>query len=103
MKISAYLINTSRGGLCDEAALIRALQEGWIRGAGLDVFETEPVGPDNPLLQMKNVVLTPHIASASDVSNRERRSEAAGEVLRVLMGGRPREAAVVNRELLARG
>lgn len=103
MKPSALLINTSRGGVCDEAALVRALQEGWIRGAGLDVLEVEPVSLDNPLLKMANVVLTPHIASASDVSNRERRSEAAGEVLRVLSGGRPREAAVVNRELFARG
>ena len=103
MRPSALLVNTSRGAVCDEAALIRALQEGWIRGAGLDVLEVEPVSPDNPLLKMASVILTPHIASASDVSNRERRSEAAGEVLRVLSGGRPREEAVVNRELLSRG
>ena len=103
MKPSALLVNTSRGGVCDEVALIRALQEGWIRGAGLDVLETEPVRPDSPLLKMPNVVLTPHVASTSDVSNRERKAEAAGEVLRVLSGGRPREAAVVNRELLSRG
>jgi phosphoglycerate dehydrogenase-like enzyme len=102
MKASSLLINTSRGPVCDEAAVIRALREGWIRGAGLDVFEVEPVSPDNPLLTMDNVVLTPHIASASDVSNRDRRTEAAGEVLRVLAGGRPRESAVVNRELFAR-
>jgi phosphoglycerate dehydrogenase-like enzyme len=102
MRPSALFLNTSRGAVCDEGALIRALEAGWIRGAGLDVFEVEPVGLDNPLLKMRNVVLTPHTASVSDVSNRERRAEAAREVLRVLSGGRPREAAVVNRELFGR-
>jgi len=102
MQPSAILVNTARGAVVDEPALIRALQEGWIRGAGLDVFEKEPVDADNPLLKMSNVVVTPHIASASDVSNVERRREAAGEVLRVLSGGLPRPEAVVNKELFAR-
>ncbi len=60
MKPSAYLINTSRGPVVDEPALIDALQCGRIRGAGLDVFEQEPVDPDNPLLKMGNVVVAPH-------------------------------------------
>jgi D-3-phosphoglycerate dehydrogenase len=60
MKSTAYLISTSRGSVVDEAALIQALQQGWIRGAGLDVFEQEPVDPDNPLLKMDNVVVSPH-------------------------------------------
>ena len=60
MKPSAYFINTARGRIVDEPALIRALNEGWIRGAGLDVFEQEPVDPDNPLLMMTNVVVSPH-------------------------------------------
>ncbi|MFC1966817.1 2-hydroxyacid dehydrogenase, partial [Chloroflexota bacterium] len=60
MKPSAILVNTSRGGVVDEAALIRALQEKKIAGAGLDVFEQEVTGPDNPLLSMANVVPTPH-------------------------------------------
>ena len=60
MKPTAYLINTSRGSIVDEAALIEALRQGTIRGAGLDVFEQEPVDPDNPLLEMDNVVVSPH-------------------------------------------
>ena len=65
MKPTAVVINTSRGPVVDEAALIEALQEGRIAGAGLDVFEQEPVDPANPLLQMDNVVVTPHIAGTT--------------------------------------
>ena len=66
MKQSAIFINTSRGRLVDEAALIRALEGGEIAGAGLDVFETEPMtDPENPLLRMENTVLTPHIATGT--------------------------------------
>ncbi len=60
MKRSAILINTGRGGTIDEPVLIRALQEGWIAGAGLDVFETEPLPQDSPLWGMENVILTAH-------------------------------------------
>ena len=67
MKQSAVLINTSRGPVVDEPVLIRALTEGWIAAAGLDVFEQEPIDPDNPLLKLDNVVVTPHIGSASDI------------------------------------
>jgi len=65
MKPTAILINTSRGPVVDEAALIRALQEGWIATAALDVFEQEPPAADNPLLKMEHVVVTPHSASQS--------------------------------------
>lgn len=62
MKPSAYLVNISRGGIVDETALIRALREGWIAGAGLDVFETEPLAEDSPLWDFDNVILSPHVA-----------------------------------------
>jgi len=68
MRPSAILVNTSRGPVVDEPALIRALQEGWIAAAGLDVFEQEPADPDNPLFKMENVVVTPHVAGGSDES-----------------------------------
>ncbi len=65
MKKTAYIINTARGKVIDTQALVKALEEGWIAGAGLDVFEQEPLPPDNPLTKFKNVVLAPHIASAT--------------------------------------
>jgi glycerate dehydrogenase len=68
MKPTAILINTSRGGLVDEAALVRALKEGWIAGAGFDVLSTEPPKQGNPLLELRmpNFILTPHVAWASE-------------------------------------
>ena len=65
LKENAIVINTSRGTVIDEAALVRALDQGRIAGAGLDVFEKEPFQPDNPLAAMPNVVLTPHIAAGT--------------------------------------
>lgn len=65
MKKTAYLINNARGPIVDEKALYKALKEGWIAGAALDVFEQEPTPMDNPLLKLDNVVVAPHISSAS--------------------------------------
>jgi D-3-phosphoglycerate dehydrogenase len=99
MKPTAYFINTGRGPTHVEADLIRALQEKKLAGAGLDVMEIEPTEPGNPLHQMDNVVLTPHTASVSDVSNVERRRRVGQEIAAVLQGRVPR--SVVNKEVLA--
>ena len=62
MKPTGYLINVSRGGIIDEALLVRALEEGWIAGAGLDVFAQEPLSADSPLRHMRNVIFSPHVS-----------------------------------------
>ena len=89
MRRTAYLINTSRGPVVDEAALIKALREGWLQGAGLDVLEKEPPDPDNPLLQMDNVVITPHTAHYSDASLRVRPRRYGAEIAAVLDHRKP--------------
>jgi D-3-phosphoglycerate dehydrogenase / 2-oxoglutarate reductase len=98
MRPTAYFINTGRGPTHVEADLIRALNEKRMAGAGLDVMEREPTLPDNPLHQMDNVVLTPHTASVSDVSDVERRRRVGQEIAAVLQGRMPRN--VVNRDVL---
>ena len=97
MKPNAYLIDTSRGPVADETALIRALQENWIAGAGLDVFEEEPLPTDSPLVELDNVVLTPHSAGYSDSSRPKGRTRAAQEAVRVLKGYCPEN--LVNPEV----
>jgi glyoxylate reductase len=93
MKNTAYLINTARGFLVNEQHLIEALRRKWIAGAGLDVFEKEPPSPNNPLLKMKNVVLLPHLGSAT-LSTRTKMAEiAAKNLLNVLSGKSPIYAA----------
>jgi len=98
MKKTSLFVNTGRGSTVDEAALIKALQEGWIAGAGLDVLETEPVGHNNPLLGMDNVTLTAHVASASDRFDKARRRRVGAELSLVLSGKWPR--ACVNPTVL---
>lgn len=88
MKPSAVLINTSRGPVVDEPALIEALREGLIAGAGLDVFEKEPVDLDNPLLKMENVVVTPHRAGTT-WNTWFRRAEFAYQNIKRVWEGNP--------------
>ncbi len=86
MKPTAYFINCSRGPTVDEAALIRALRNGEIAGAGLDVFEQEPVDPDNPLLKMDNVSVTNHYASYSEVAWERANTQLGEEAIRIADG-----------------
>lgn len=86
MKQGAILVNTSRGEVVDEAALIEALQDGRLAGAGLDVFQKEPPAPDNPLLAMDNVVLTPHVASGTLDALRAKSVAYAENMRRILAG-----------------
>ena len=92
MKSSALFINNGRGPTVDEAALVRALQQGEIAGAALDVFEVEPTKTDNPLLHMDNVTCTPHIASATARMAPETRRRLGRELATVLQGLWPRSA-----------
>lgn len=99
MKSSAVIINTARGPIIDERALIAALQNGTIAGAGLDVMEVEPLAADSPLMKMDNVVLSAHIAGTS-VQGHHRMRVRAGEVaVQVAGGGLPQRHLVVNKGL----
>ncbi len=90
MKRDAILINVSRGGLIDEAALYRALSAGHLFGAGLDVFEVEPPPADHPLLQLDNVVATPHAAGGTRETQERSALQVAQQVIEVLQGSPPR-------------
>ena len=100
MKPTAYFVNTARGKTVDEAALVRALQEGWIAGAGLDVFEVEPVPADSPLRALENVLLAPHLAGTSVASAVKNRQHAIDQVEEALRDGKP--SALVNKSVRPR-
>ena len=93
MKPSSILINLARGAVVDTEALYKALLKGAIAGAGLDVFDPEPVPPDHPILGLDNVVVLPHIGSASNRSRREMHLLAARNLLAGLKGERLEECA----------
>jgi D-3-phosphoglycerate dehydrogenase len=90
MKPTAFLINTGRGALIDEEALLGAIRAGQIAGAALDVLTVEPPPPDHPLLREERVWITPHLACYSDEADLDVRVRAAEEVVRVLRGEKPR-------------
>ncbi|MFN3268338.1 MAG: NAD(P)-dependent oxidoreductase, partial [Zestosphaera sp.] len=84
MKKNAILINTSRGGVVNTKALIKALKEGWIAGAGLDVYEEEPLPPNHPLTELDNVVLTPHIGASTEEAQERAGIDAVKKVLELI-------------------
>jgi phosphoglycerate dehydrogenase-like enzyme len=88
MKRSAYLVNTSRGPIVDETALIRALQDGTIAGAGLDVFDEEPLPPDHPFRRLSNTVITPHLGYVTEETYRVFYGQALEDV-KAYLGGTP--------------
>jgi D-3-phosphoglycerate dehydrogenase len=97
IKKGAVLINTSRGGVIDEAALLRAIDSGHLAGVGLDVFEVEPPAGDHPLLHRENVIATPHVAAATGASKERVWTMAIDNVLQALRGERP--ASLVNPDV----
>ncbi len=98
MKKGAILINTARGAVVDTDALVKALREGWIAGAGLDVHESEPFDPNHPITALKNVVLLPHIGSAT-YETRHRMAELVAENLIAFYKGRI-PPTLVNKEVV---
>lgn len=98
MKPTACLVNTSRGAVIHQEDLTKALQAGWIAGAALDVFEKEPIAPDDPLIAMDNVILAPHAIAWTEELVRDNGIGACENVLSVLRGEPP--ANIVNREVL---
>ncbi len=98
MKPTAYLINTARGGLIDEAALVHALDKGWLAGAALDVLGQEPPPPTHPLLQREDVIVTPHAAFYSGPAIAELARKGAQHVAQTLRGAIP--ANVINPQVL---
>ena len=89
MRRHAFLINTARGPIVSAGALARALREGWIAGAALDVYEEEPLAKDSPLAGLENLVLSPHIAGLTDEALRAMALSAAEQILQALRGERP--------------
>lgn len=100
MKSTAYLVNTARGGIVNEDALVRALRDGTIAGAGLDGFAEEPPPEDSVLWSLPNVVVTPHIAGATAAALRRMGVHAAENVLGVLGGGHIDHRCIVNPSVL---
>ena len=98
MKETAYLINTARGPIVDEKALIDVLKEGKIQGAGLDVFEKEPIDPNNPLLSMENVIVTPHAICWTDECFLGNGQSACQSIIDIFRGKIPKN--IVNPDAL---
>jgi len=101
MKKGSVLINTARGPLVDEAALVEALKSGHLRAAGLDVFESEPLSTDSPLIGMENVLLAGHVAGLDQESHDATYAMGAETIVTLSRGGRPAKECVQNKRDLA--
>ena len=101
MRRSAFIINTARGAIIDEAALLQALRNNQIAGAALDTFELEPPAPTNPLFKLDNVIFSPHVAGISDRSFQETGLAAARNILAVFRGETPDPEAWLNPDAIA--
>jgi phosphoglycerate dehydrogenase-like enzyme len=97
MKNSAFLINVARGPIVEEVALIKALKKGWLQGAGIDVFEQEPTPPDNPLLYMDNVIVTPHSLCWTDEFFMVMWEQIFNQISQIIEGKIP--SGIVNHEV----
>lgn len=100
MKKGAFIINTARGGIINETALIKALKQGWIAGACLDTFSVEPPPEDNPLWEMSNVIVTPHIGGATQESFHRMGVESVQHVLSIINNKKVVLSACVNPQVL---
>jgi D-3-phosphoglycerate dehydrogenase len=98
MKKTAIVVNTARGAVVDQQALYRALREGWINSAGIDVYEREPVEADCPLFELDNVVVTDHAGWYSEDSQIELQTKAAVNVLQALAGEPVKN--VINKDVI---
>ncbi|MFA4910614.1 MAG: C-terminal binding protein [Desulfobacteria bacterium] len=99
MKPTAFLVNTARGGLVDAQALYTALSEGIIAGAAVDVWDPEPPQPDDPLLKLSNIIITPHISQYSIEADSKIRTNPSKDIVSVMEGGWPREIAFRNPQV----
>ena len=99
MKSTAYLVNTARGGLVDEQSLYTALSQGIIAGAAIDVMAPEPPHPDNPLLKLPSVIITPHTSQYSLEADDQIRTKPSEDIVSVMEGGWPREIAFRNPQV----
>jgi D-3-phosphoglycerate dehydrogenase / 2-oxoglutarate reductase len=102
MKAGSYVINTARGGLIDENALVRAIEAGHLAGAGLDTFETEPPAPEHPFWKQHNIVVTPHIGGVTQEANLRVGLEAVEGVLAIIEGRNLAPERIVNHRALAK-
>jgi len=98
----AFIVNTARGAILNEKALIKAIEENWIAGAALDTFAEEPPKSNNPLLKMENVVVTPHFASCTLEAYQNEAYTAAEDVLKILNGEKPDPKHIANPEVLSK-